>query len=113
MKLLKHFYESKGLFSCLPSFNIQFVNEDKYEVDVFFLINGRIPVFIECTSAEFRSVIDKYSKMRRRLDIDKDNFLLLVLGVGDEQVAGLSKMHDITLVNELGFLSHITRLAAK
>lgn len=113
MKLLKHFYESKRLFSCLRSFNIQFANEDKYEVDVFFLINSRIPVFIECKSGEFRSFIEKYSKMRRRLDIEKENFLLLVLGVSDEQVLGLTKMYDITFVNESNFIQHIARLAAQ
>ena len=113
MKLLKHFYESKRLFSCLRSFNIQFANEDKYEVDVFFLINSRIPVFIECKSGEFRPFIEKYSKMRRRLDIEKENFLLLVLGVSDEQVLGLTKMYDITFVNESNFIQHIARLAAQ
>ncbi|WP_026602316.1 hypothetical protein [Methylomonas sp. 11b] len=113
MKLLKHFYESKGLFSCLRNFNIQFANEDKYEVDVFFLINGRIPVFIECKSGEFRSFIEKYCKMRRRLDIAKENFLLLVLGVSDEQVLGLTKMYDITFVNETGFIKHIAGLTVQ
>lgn len=113
MKLLKHFYESKRLFSCLRSFTIQFSNADKYEVDVFFLINSRIPVFIECKSGEFRPFIEKYSKMRRRLAIDKENFLLLVLGVSDEQVQGLTKMYDITFVNESGFINHITSLIVR
>lgn len=113
MKLLKHFYESKGLFSCLRSFDIQFANEDKYEVDIFFLINSKIPIFIECKSGEFRSFIEKYSKMRRRLDIDKENFLLLVLGVSDEQIAGLTKMYDVTFVNEKNFIPHIVGLIAK
>jgi hypothetical protein len=90
MKLLKHFYESKGLFSCLRGFDLQFANEDKYEVDIFFLINSKIPIFIECKSGEFRSFIDKYSKIRRRLDISKENFFLLVLGISDEQIAGLT-----------------------
>ncbi|TCV84528.1 MULTISPECIES: hypothetical protein [Methylomonas] len=112
MKLLKYFYESKGLFSCLRSFNIQFANEDKYEVDVFFLINGRIPVFIECKSGEFRRFIEKYSKIRRRLDIEPENFLLLVLGVSDEQMAGLTKMYDITFVNEVSFVKHVIGLTA-
>lgn len=100
MKLLKHFYASKGLFSCLRSFEIQFANEDKYEVDIFFLINSKLPVFIECKSGEFRPFIEKYSKMRRRLDIGKESFLLLALGLSDDQIAGLNKMYDITFVNE-------------
>lgn len=111
MLLLKHCYEDGGIFSCLRNFHIQFDNEDKYEVDVFFLLNGHTPVFIECKSGEFRSFIDKYSKMRRRLDIAKDNFLLLVLGLSDEQTLGLSKMYDITFVNEKSFLPHISALA--
>jgi len=110
MKLLKHFYESKGLFSCLRSFDIQFANEDKYEVDVFFLINSKIPVFIECKSGEFRPFIEKYSKMRQRLDINKENFLLLVLGLSDEQIGGLNTMYEITFVNEKNFITHITKL---
>jgi len=113
MRLLKHCYESKGLFSCLRNFNIQFANDDKYEVDVFFLLNSRTPVFIECKSGEFRSFIEKYSKMRSRLDISKENFLLLVLGISDEQVLGLTKMYDITFVNEKSFIPHITGLLAK
>ncbi|MGZ4960345.1 MAG: hypothetical protein ACXV7J_13910 [Methylomonas sp.] len=112
MKLLKQFYESKGLFSCLRNFNIQFANEDKYEVDIFFLINSRIPVFIECKSGEFRPFIEKYSKMRKRLDIGKESFLLLVLGLSDEQIGGLNKMYDITFVNEKNFIPHIAKLAS-
>jgi hypothetical protein len=110
MKLLKYFYESKGLFSCLRSFDIQFANEDKYEVDIFFLINSKIPLFIECKSGEFRSFIDKYSKMRKRLDIGKESFLLLALGLSDEQIGGLNKMYDITFVNEKNFVTHIAGL---
>lgn len=112
MKLLKYFYENKGLFSCLRNFDIQFANEDKYEVDIFFLINSKVPIFIECKSGEFRSFIEKYSKMRRRLDISKENFILLALGLSDEQTIGLTKMYDITFVNEKSFIPHITGLIA-
>jgi len=110
MRLLKRCYENEGLFSCLRNFYIQFDNEDQYEVDVFFLLNSRIPIFIECKSGEFRSFIEKYSKMRLRLNIPKENFLLLVLGLSDEQTFGLTKMYDITFVNEKSFLAHIADL---
>ena len=110
MKILKYCYESKGLFSCLRNFNIQFQNEDRYEIDIFFLLNSRVPLFIECKSGEFRSFIEKYSKMRKRLDIEKKYFLLLVLGLSDEQIAGLNKMYDITFVNEKSFMRHIISL---
>jgi hypothetical protein len=51
--------------------------------------------------------------MRLRLDIGKENFLLLVLGVSDEQIAGLTKMYDVTFVNEKNFIPHIVGLIAK
>lgn len=110
MRLVKVFYEKKDLFSCLRSFTINFPNEDKHEIDIFFLINSRIPLFIECKSGEFRSMIEKYNKLRKRLDIEKSNFLLLVLGLSDEQCSGLTNMYDVTFVNEHNFIGHIERL---
>ncbi|MCD2451201.1 hypothetical protein GO003_012440 [Methylicorpusculum oleiharenae] len=110
MKLVKVFYEKKGLFSCLRSFVVNFSNEDKHEIDIFFLINHRTPLFIECKSGEFRSMIEKYNKLRKRLNIDKDKFLVLVLGINDEQTNGLTNMHDVTFVNEKNFIDHIAQL---
>lgn len=110
MKLVKVFYEKKDLFSCLRSFTVNFPNEDKHEIDIFFLINSRIPLFIECKSGEFRSMIEKYNKLRKRLDIDKANFLLLVLGLSDEQCNGLTNMYEVTFINEHNFIDHIERL---
>ena len=110
MKLVKVFYEKKDLFSCLRSFTINFPNEDKHEIDIFFLINSRIPLFIECKSGEFRSMIEKYNRLRKRLNIDKANFLVLVLGISEEQTNGLTNMYDVTFVNEKNFISHISQL---
>lgn len=110
MKLVKVFYEKKDLFSCLRSFTINFPNEDKHEIDIFLLINSRTPLFIECKSGEFRSTIDKYNRLRKRLAIDKANFLVLVLGLSEEQSHGLTTMYDITFVNEKNFIDHISQL---
>ncbi|MGR9116580.1 MAG: hypothetical protein ACU85E_12500 [Gammaproteobacteria bacterium] len=110
MKLVKVFYEKKDLFSCLRSFTVNFPNEDKHEIDIFFLINSRIPLFIECKSGEFRSMIEKYNRLRKRLSIDKANFLVLVLGLSEEQTNGLTNMYDVTFVNEKNFIEHILQL---
>lgn len=110
MKLVKVFYHKRDLFSCLRSFTINFPNEDKHEIDIFFLINSRIPLFIECKSGEFRSMIEKYNRLRKRLDIAKANFLVLVLGLSDEQTNGLTNMYDVTFVNEKNFINHISQL---
>lgn len=111
MKLLSVFKEKQRRFSCLRSLNIHFPNEDRHELDVFFLLNDRIPLCIECKSGEFRSTIEKYAKLRNRLQIEKPYFLLLALGLTDEQSHGLSSMYDITFVNEKNFLEHVQALS--
>lgn len=110
IKLLALFYEKKLAFSCLRSFTITFPNQDRHELDVFFLINDQLPLCIECKAGEFRSQIEKYSKLRQRLNIDKTNFLLLVVGLSEEQTQGLTSMYDLTVVNEKTFLRHVAGL---
>lgn len=110
MKLFALCHEKKLSYSCLRNFTINFPNEDKHELDVFFLLDGSIPLCLECKSGEFRSSIDKYSRLRRRLGIDKTYFLFLVVGLSNEQVQGLTSMFDLTFVNERTFLSHVTAL---
>lgn len=106
MKLLILLYEKKMPFSGLRSFKVHFPNEDQHEVDVFFLINNSIPLFIECKTGEFRSTIDKYHKLRSRMGIDKKYFVMLVLGLSDSQTKGLTSMYDITFVNENEFVDY-------
>ena len=110
MKLLVLFYEKKIPFSALRSFKIHFPNEDKHEVDVFFLINNKTPLFIECKTGEFRSTIEKYHKLRKRMGIEKQNFMMLVLGLSEEQTKGLTSMYEITFVNEKNFVDYFLTL---
>jgi len=110
MKLLILFYQKKIPFSALRSFKVHFPNEDKHEVDVFFLINNDTPLFIECKSGEFRSTIEKYQKLRKRMGIDKEHFTMLVLGISDEQIKGLTSMYDITFINENNFVEYFSAM---
>ncbi|MDM8557909.1 hypothetical protein [Candidatus Parabeggiatoa sp. HSG14] len=110
MKLLAFCHEHKISFAGLRSFIIQFSNNDKNELDTFFLINGVIPVFVECKSGEFRPFIDKYIKLRKRLKMDKKHFFMLVLGLSDEQIQGLTRMFNITFVNEKTFVKQVSAL---
>ncbi len=110
MKLLAFCHERQISFSGLRSFSIHFPNKDKNELDTFFLINGVIPVFVECKSGEFRQFIDKYAKLRKRLEMEKTHFFMLVLGLSDEQIQGLTRMFDITFVNEKTFMKQISTL---
>jgi len=110
MKLLAFCHERKISFAGLRSFIIQFPNKDKRELDTFFLINGVMPIFVECKSGEFRPFIDKYIKLRKMLNMDKKHFFMLVLGLTDEQNQGLTRMFDITFVNEKTFVKQVSAL---
>jgi hypothetical protein len=114
--------QAKGVdFSCLRSISVKFSNEDKHELDLFFLING-IPLCIECKSGEFRSMIEKYSTLRKRLKLEKNQFWLLGLDLSDEQAQGLTAMYDLQFVtlagleealNSIYFKSHGKHTAIK
>jgi phage FluMu protein Com len=110
MKMFRLLQQKNIAFSGARSITVTLPNEDYYELDAFFLINGGIPLCIECKSGEFRQDLDKYSRLRKRLNIDKNHFLLCVAGLSDEQAQGLTSMYEVTLVNERSFISHVDQL---
>ncbi|MCP4373471.1 MAG: hypothetical protein GY797_36020 [Deltaproteobacteria bacterium] len=110
MKLLEFFREKQLPSACLRNLSVTFPNEDSHELDIFFLVNNRVPVCIECKSGEFRQHIDKYSTLRKRLNINKAQFLLCVIGLSQEQTQGLTSMYDVTFVNEKNFLQYVEHL---
>ena len=99
IKIANLCHQRKIKFSCTRNMIINLPDDNKYEIDVFFLINDA-PLFIECKSGEYREFIDKYSRLRKKLFIPKPYFLMLTLGVNDDHVKGLTAMFDITFVNE-------------
>ncbi len=110
MKLLEFFRERHVPVACLRSLSVTFPNEDAHELDVFFLIKGTLPLCIECKTGEFRKDIEKYSILRKRLHLEKTQFLVCVIGLSQEQTQGLSSMYDVTFVNEKNFLHHVEQL---
>lgn len=92
-------------FSVLRSLDLTFPNEDHHELDLFFLLKHQKAVCIECKSGEFRPQIEKYTKLRQRLRLDKDEFWLVVVGLDDVQAKGLSTMYDLKFYNESSFVS--------
>ncbi|PIE34179.1 hypothetical protein CSA56_08555 [candidate division KSB3 bacterium] len=110
MKLLEFFQKKQIPAACLRSLSVTFPNEDAHELDIFFLLKQRLPLCIECKSGEFRQHIDKYSTLRKRLNIDKTQFLLCVTGLSQGQTQGLTSMYDVTFVNEKNFLQHVEGL---
>lgn len=110
MKLLAFFQQKEGPFSCTRNLSVVFPNEDLHELDVFFLVDGNTPICVECKTGEFRQDIDKYLKLRKRLGIDRSQFILCCTGLTDEQATGLSGMYELTFVNPTGLSAHIAKL---
>lgn len=110
MKIATLCHNNNISFCCIRNMKIypNFENSH-YEVDVFFLINNT-PLFIECKSGEYRGFIDKYSKLRQKLFINKQSFLMLISGVQQEQINGLNAMFDITFINEAMLFNHVQHI---
>jgi len=110
MKVLELCQERNHPFSCARNLSVVFANEDIHELDVFFLLNGKTSICIECKTGEYRQSIDKYGTLRKRLGLAKEQFIICVLSLPEDQASGLTSMYDLTFVSEKGLIPHVTRL---
>jgi hypothetical protein len=110
MKIASLLVQSGRPFSCLKNFQARFPNGDSYELDLFFLVEGRIPLWVECKSGEFRNAIGKYTQMRGQMRLERPNMLLLALEVPDDRLAGMSSTFDTVMSNHRSFLGYANGL---
>jgi len=108
--LLEHARDRGAGFSYARGVKVVFPNEDLHELDVVCLPEGQPPICIECKSGEFRRDIDKYLRLRKRLNIDRSRFLILSTDLTQEQAAGLSAMYDLGFVSLQTLREHLQRL---
>ncbi len=83
--------------------------KEKAELDVFGLVGG-LPVCIECKSGEFRSRIERYQELRKKLGLDSRAFIVCVAGLEDGSLTGLSSMYKLTFVNESTLPQHLEKI---
>lgn len=110
MALIEHLQEKRRGFSCARGVKVVFPNEDLHELDVMCLPAGQSPICIECKSGEFRRDIDKYLRLRKRLGLDRNHFILCAADLTDEQAAGLSAMYELSFVNLQTIAPHLQQL---
>jgi hypothetical protein len=106
MSILTYGQQQKKTFSCARNIVITLGNGDKYELDVFALIDTT-PVCIECKSGEFRQYIEKAQLLRKKLGINSSQFIMCVSGLDAESLPGLSAMHKLTFANESTLSQHL------
>ena len=111
MKLLAFFRERRIPVACLRNPVVTFPTEDVHELDVFCLVDNRIPLCIECKTGEFRRDIDKYTRLVKRLGLEKGQFLVCATGLDEKQIRGFNSMYGVTFANETNFLDHVQRVA--
>lgn len=99
IELLEQLKAKKCAFSCARGVKVIFPNEDLHEIDVMALIDGQTPVYIECKTGEFRREIDKFLRLKKRLGIPRQQFIVCASDLSDEQAAGLSAMYELSFVN--------------
>ncbi|MDM8553415.1 hypothetical protein QUF75_01640 [Desulfococcaceae bacterium HSG7] len=107
MKLLEFFREQKIAPACARTLEISFTEGNTNELDLFFLTEKNIPICIECKSGEFRQDIDKYLSLRKRININKNQFIICVFGLSQKQAQGMTSMYDLTFVNEASLIQHV------
>jgi hypothetical protein len=110
MTCLRYAKERQRRFSCTRGLNLTLANGDPYELDVFMLIDGKVPICIECKSGEFRQNIDRYLALRKRLGLDAKQFVMCIAGLSDDNAKAFSAMYDLTFVSEQGLAGHLGRL---
>lgn len=100
----------KSQFSCARSVKVVFANEDLHELDVMLLPAGREPICVECKSGEFRRDIDKLLRLRKRLGLARQNFIVCAADLTADQAAGLSSMYELTFLNIKQLRAHLQTL---
>lgn len=96
-----------GSLSCARGVKIRFTNDDVHELDVVLLPAGQSPICIECKSGEFRRDIDKYLRLRKRLGLTRERFIICASDLSSEQASGLSAMYELAFVNLSSLPSHL------
>ncbi len=110
MSSLRYAKERGRRISCARGLEIVLANGDPYELDVFMLIDGAIPICIECKSGEFRQNIDRYLALKKRLSLTGKQFVMCIAGLEDDKARAYTAMYDISFVNEQGLAEHLSRL---
>ncbi|OIP15029.1 MAG: hypothetical protein AUK50_11125 [Comamonadaceae bacterium CG2_30_57_122] len=99
MALLAQLKTKKQPFSCARGVKVIFPNEDLHEIDVMALVDGQTPIYIECKTGEFRRDIDKFLRLKKRLGLTRQQFIICASDLSEEQAAGLTAMYDLTFAN--------------
>ncbi len=110
IEVVNQLKERRRTFSCARGVKVVFANEDLHELDVLALVDGKSLICIECKSGEFRRDIEKYLRLRKRLGLERNRFIICAADLTDDQASGLSAMYELTFVNLPSLRKHLNNL---
>jgi hypothetical protein len=110
MSMLHVVRQHKRRYSCARNLEITDPKGERFELDVFFLIDGERPICIECKSGEFRQDIERCLTLRKRLGTGAQDFIICAAGLDPDQARGLSSTYGLSFVSELDLPSHLERI---
>jgi hypothetical protein len=91
-------------YSYLMNPYIRLPNGDSFELDLFFLVEGK-PLLIECkTGGDFNQHLRKFADHCQRFSIPRSQAFLVKLDLEDDRTPRLSKFWSFTVVNQVNFI---------
>lgn len=99
VELLEQLKAKKRPFSCARGVKVVFPNEDLHEIDVMALVNNQTAIYIECKIGEFRREIDKFLKLKKRLNLSCSQFIICSSNLTEELASGLTAIYDLSFAN--------------
>lgn len=105
-KIIQYLDQEKMEYQCLANPELKFSNGDVFELDFLFLINNS-PVWIECKSGQNftnNNILNNYSRHQKKLQIAKENSILVIYNIADDQSVELSQLWNFTFVDQHNIL---------
>ena len=104
--------DSLGIhYSYLMNPIVKFTNGDRYELDLFFLVDEK-PLLIECkTGGNFTAHIKKFGDHCKRLSLSFPSAYLVILDLEDAQSENLSQLWKFTVVNQDGLVDCLQKFS--
>jgi hypothetical protein len=85
-------------FSYLANPQISFANGDDFELDLLFEIEGEI-FWFEIKSGDYQRYVEKYSKVSKMLNLDKNHSFMVLLDITEPGAQALKNLFHMNVVN--------------
>ena len=98
-KIIESDFADTITISMLHNPQIQFSNIDNFELDLFSVINGKYPLWIESKSGDYQRHLIKYSSLLEILGVPRGNFILVLSNMSEAAAQNLGNVHNLNIAN--------------